>query len=345
MLTVRLASCASITQAICLPWFIPADCLKLLDLSYLVLFDPSFFILHSSFSPTMQTTIRNIRAKLPIDLAALSNQFNVSYRDILSTNPKTEKSKIQTYILHLAPHNISGVNVCAGAGNCAKICLHFAGNPVYMKNKQSARIRRTLAFSAKPSLFVRLVICAILDKINKNSGEPIALRLNGTSDIPWENIDVDILPEFVTFCRVKFGQDLPIGKRNIFEIFNYIRDHGGPSVVFYDYTKIKRNWAECKRIGYHLTFSFDGWDNAANLKIAASALSAGVNVAAAFNVKKSQDLPRFAYLGNRKLNVVDGDLTDYRPSDPDGYNIVGLRFKLPHGLAYSDAERQAFCIA
>jgi hypothetical protein len=63
---------------------------------------------------------------------------------------------------------------------------------------------------------------------------------------------VEILPEFATFCRVKFGQDLPIGKRNIFEIFNYIRDHGGPSVVFYDYTKIKRNWAECKRIGIPL---------------------------------------------------------------------------------------------
>jgi hypothetical protein len=296
----------------------------------------------------MQTTARNIRAKLPVDLVALSNQFSVNYRDILSTNPKTEKSKIQTYILHLAPHNISGVNVCAGAGNCAKICLHFAGNPVYMKNKQSARIRRTLAFSAKPSLFVRLVICAILDKINKNSGEPIALRLNGTSDIPWENIDVEILPEFATFCRVKFGQDLPIGKRNIFEIFNYIRNHGGPSVIFYDYTKIKRNWAECKRIGYHLTFSFDGWNNLANLKICRDALNNGVNVAAAFNLKKRQDLPLYlnaaklfgenpAFSG-RVLYIQDGDLSDFRPADIQGGSIIGLRFKLPHGLAYSDAR-------
>ena len=292
----------------------------------------------------MPATI-NSRAKLPTDLASMGKQYKISARDLLSTNPKTEKSKIQTYILHLAPDNTSGVNVCPGAGNCRKICLHFAGNPVYMTNKQAARIRRTLAYAADPQRFARLIVCSILGKLAKHPGEPIAIRLNGTSDIAWENVDFFISPEFATFCHVKFGQDLPIGKRNIFEVFNYIRANGGPVVTFYDYTKIKRNWAECKRLGYHLTFSFDGHNNAQNLKIAASALSAGVNVAAAFNIKKGQTLPKFAYLANRKLNVVDGDLTDYRPSDPQGYNIVGLRFKLPHGINYTAADKESFCIA
>lgn len=293
----------------------------------------------------MQTTIRNIRAKLPTDLVSMGKQYKIGHRDLLSTNPKTEKSKVQTYILHLAPHNISGVNVCPGAGNCKKICLHFAGNPVYIQNKQSARIRRTLAYAADPQRFARLIVCAILDKINKNSGETIALRLNGTSDIAWENVDFDIAPEFAAFCKIKFGYDLPIGKRNIFEVFNYISADSRPLVVFYDYTKIKRNWAECKRLGYHLTFSYDGVDNKQNAKIAASAIMAGVNLAAAFNLRRGQQLPNFVHYQGRKFWVVDGDLTDYRPSDPRGFRIIGLRFKLPHGLSYTEAEKKAFCIA
>ena len=298
----------------------------------------------------------NSRAKMPADLASMGKQFKISYRDLLSTNPKTEKSAVQTYILHLAPHNISGVNVCPGAGNCKKICLHFAGNPVYMTNKQKARIRRTLAFAADKQRFARLIVCSILDKMNKNPGEPIAIRLNGTSDIAWENVDFHVTPAFSTFCRVKFGRELPIGQRNIFEIFNIVSQDGNGSVIFYDYTKIRRNWAECQRLGYHLTFSFDGWENAPNLAIAKDALRAGVNVAAAFNLKKAQQLPdyvdcaRFNFLESDKMTgrvfaVYDGDLSDFRPSDPQAGAIIGLRFKLPHGIKYTDAEKTAFCIA
>lgn len=289
----------------------------------------------------MQTI--NRRASLPADLKSMVSQYKI--RELLSTNPKTEKSAVQTYILHLSPADTSGVNVCPGAGNCKKICLHFAGNPVYMSNKQAARIRRTLAFAADNQRFTLLIVCAILDKINKNKGEPIAIRLNGTSDIAWENVDFTISPEFATFCRVKFGYILPMGKNNIFELFKVIQAlYPSVSVTFYDYTKIKRNWAECKRLGYHLTVSYDGANNIANHRIVASALAAGVNVAAAFAIKKGQPLPPVAYIANRSFKVVDGDLTDYRPADPNGFTIIGLRFKLPHGVPYSAAERDAFCL-
>ena len=306
----------------------------------------------------MLSTI-NSRAALPADLKAMQLQFNISYRTLLSVNPKTEKSAVQTYILHLAPYNLSGVNICAGAGNCKKICLHFAGNPVYMKNKESARIRKTWAFSADPELFMRLVLCAILDKNKKHDGEKLAMRLNGTSDILWESIDFTITPEFSKFCRIKFGALVPIGKRNIFEIFNFIKNHTGQNIVFYDYTKVKHNWAECRRLGYHLTFSFDGWNNAANLKLCKDALDNGVNVAAAFNLKKKENLPEYincaaiyekdpAYNG-RVFYIQDGDLTDYRPNDQyggiNGGSIIGLRFKLPHGVKYTAEEKAAFCIA
>jgi len=281
------------------------------------------------------------RVKLPAQSSVFSKRFNIAYRDLLSTNPKTEKSLVQTYILHLAPADISGTNVCPGAGNCKQICLHFAGNPVYMKGKQSARIRRTLAFLADKPEFCRLLVCAILSKINLSNGDPIAVRLNGTSDILWEDVDFNVSPEFSTFCEAKFGQALPIGKRNIFEVFRNI----GANVIFYDYTKIKHNWAECKRLGYHLTFSYDGASNRQNVKLAAQAIANGVNVAAAFNIKKGQPLPPVSGGLGRTFKVVDGDLTDYRPSDPNGYHIIGLRFKLPHGVKYTEAQKSAFCIA
>ena len=309
----------------------------------------------------------NSRAKLPTDQAAILRDFKTSYRTIFSVNPKTEKSKVQTYILHLAPADTSGVNVCSGAGNCAKICLHFAGNPVYMSAKQAARIRRTLAYVSDPSRFMRLLVCGILDKLNKHNkdaagignlaGEPLAFRLNGTSDIVWENVDFDITPEFAQFCRIKFGRILPLGKRNIFEVFNFMAYNTGENVTFYDYTKVRHNWAECSRLNYHLTFSFDGWDNAANLKIARSALLAGVNLAAAFNLKRGQSLPAeisadgldlpssATFHPGAVLPVADGDLTDYRPSDAQGGYIIGLRFNLPHGINYTPAEKMAFCIA
>ena len=301
--------------------------------------------------------IINSRAKLPTDQAAILRDFKTSYRTIFSVNPKTEKSAVQTYILHLAPADTSGINVCAGAGNCAKICLHFAGNPVYMNAKQAARIRRTLAYVSDPKRFMRLLVCAILDKMNKHDGEELAFRLNGTSDIIWENIDFHITPADAMFYRIKFGRILPLGKRNIFEVFNWMRQNTGENVTFYDYTKVRHNWAECKRLNYHLTFSFDGWDNAANVKLCRDALLSGVNVAAAFNLKRNQalpvkisanglDLPSSAvFHPGAVLPVLDGDLTDYRPADPAMGAIIGLRFKLPHGIKYTQAEKMAFCIA
>jgi hypothetical protein len=145
------------------------------------------------------------------------------------------------------------------------------------------------------------------------------------------------------FWRVKFGVYIvPATYRSIIHMFAHYPDL---LIRFYDYTKIGHDWAECKSINYHLTFSYDGAGNAANMKLAANALTNGVNIAAAFDVKRGKPLPSLAYIGTKKFAVVDGDLTDYRPSDPKGYSIIGLRFKLPHGVKYSQAEKKAFCLA
>jgi hypothetical protein len=288
--------------------------------------------------------VLNSRAQLPANLRAFCKKHNLSHRTLLSINPKTEKSIEETRILHFAPSIISGQNVCANAGNCAKICLHFAGIPYLMGGKKTARIRRTLAFFDHTQNFLELTATAILyNKSLLNVGELLAIRLNGTSDILWETLEFAVSPELSQFWRVKFGVYIvPTTYPSIVHLFSHYPEL---RIQFYDYTKNYHNWAECKKINYHLTFSFDGFSNKKNVKMAGVALSHGVNVAAAFNIKKGQPLPPVAYIGTRGFKVVDGDLTDYRPSDPKGYKIIGLRFKLPHGINYTQAEKLAFCIA
>lgn len=297
----------------------------------------------------------NSRAKLTETLRKFAADHAADFKTILSTNPKTDKSEIQTYILHLAPAETSGFNVCPNAQNCRKICLHFAGNPVYMNAKQAARIRRTQAFYADRNGFMQTIVAAIAHNINKQpNSEPIAIRLNGTSDICWENVSFTVDKEFSRLLNVKFGIPGDYVKEwaNIFELFNYAQTVLNRRLVwFYDYTKLSRNWAKCAELGYHLTFSFDGWDNQINLRIAKNALNSGVNVAAAFMVKRGKQLPTLAevttILGGDNLTflpVYDGDLSDFRPADPVGGHIIGLRFKLPHGIKYSDADKAAFCM-
>jgi hypothetical protein len=296
----------------------------------------------------------NSRAKTPTQLKEFCKKHNVNHRTFLSINPKTEKSLEETRILHLAPSIISGYNVCPNAGNCAKICLHFAGIPYLMGGKKTCRVRKTLAFFDHTQNFLELTATAILyNRSILSADELLAMRLNGTSDILWETLEFTVSPELSLWWRIKFGiYIVPTVYKSIPHMFAHYPEL---RIKLYDYTKNRHNWAECKAIGYHLTYSFDGWDNAKNIKLCKEALINGINVAAAFNVKKGHKLPieinadklnlRKKYTWGGVLPVVDGDLTDFRPSDPAAGVIIGLRFKLPHGIKYTQAEKLAFCIA
>jgi hypothetical protein len=294
--------------------------------------------------PTLQKTALNSRAKLTPQLAAFCKKHNLSARTLLSVNPKTEKSLEETRILHLAPSIISGQNVCPNAGNCAKICLHFAGIPYLMGGKKTCRVRKTLAFFDDRQLFLELTATAILyNRSLLAADDLLAIRLNGTSDILWETLEFSVSPELSRVWQIKFGVYIvPTAYKSIPHMFAHYPEL---RIKLYDYTKNRHDWAECNSIGYHLTFSYDGASNRKNVKLAAQAIANGVNVAAAFNLKKGQTLPPTNGALGRSFKVVDGDLTDYRPSDPKGYTIIGLRFKLPHGIKYTQAEKMAFCIA
>ena len=219
-----------------------------------------------------------------------------------------------------------------------KTCLHFAGNPAYMKGKNAKRLRQTLAFADDNNLYLEMLFLSIVRAIFKNEGETIAFRLNATSDIQWENITFDLSPDVADFALYKFGYKFEPGRyNNLLEIFK------GFNVIFYDYTKLQRNWEKCRDLNYHLTVSFDGHNNIRNHRIVRNGIKNGVNVAAVFNIKKSQPLPEAVNLCGFNLQVLDGDISDSRYDDIAGC-IVGLRFKQPRGTIYSKDDIANLCV-
>lgn len=212
---------------------------------------------------------------------------------LLSTaNTKTlkgEKFGYKTHILHLAPFDLSGYQVCpkASAG-CSLACLNTAGRGKF-DNVQNARIRKTKMFFEARSEFMTQIIKDIREAVFKSSidGMIPLIRLNGTSDIAWEKIRV---------------VDNGIEYRNLMELF--------PDVKFYDYTAIVGRTVPDN---YHLTFS----RKESNDDDVKRAIDSGLNVAVVFDVLPSH------YMG---LPVVSGDDTDIRINDPVNV-IIGLKAK------------------
>ena len=190
-----------------------------------------------------------------------------------AANTKTAKTadKVEQAILHLSPAKLSGYNVCPfHTDGCASGCLNLSGRGVFTA-VQTARLNRTLLyFEDRPSFWGKLIAdIKTLEKRASKSGKPVAVRLNGTSDIIWER------------------QQTPNGA-TIFEQF--------PNVNWYDYTKIPRRVTPKN---YHLTFSLAEHNQTA----AATELANGRNVAVVFRGK----LPA-RYMGAQVIDGDKSDL-------------------------------------
>jgi hypothetical protein len=246
--------------------------------------------------------------------ALKSAGFNIS--GLLASpesNPKVAKNgKVDVLAapLHLAPFNLSGFQVCAQASpGCAAACLHTAGNPAYMAGKEKSRINKTRAYFKCRAAFMAVLVfeIAALQRKAIAKGMQPAIRLNATSDLPWELRKVTI-----------DGVDVLL-----MEAF--------PDVQFYDYTKItKRALAHAQGAmpsNYHLTFSRT--EN--NDSDVAQVLQAGGNVAVVMATKVYKaamsaglNVRQWQAIGHDK--IIDGDSHDYRPADPRGV-VVALKAK------------------
>ena len=275
-------------------------------------------------------------------------KHNLSYQNFFTfTNPKVLKnekvSEIPTAILML----MNTPKACPSAGSCRSVCLITSGNPVYLDNKIKCRIRRNNAFMNDYSIFLRYLVVNCFRHYAKNrTADKVSFRLNGVSDYAWEDFSVKLTAEDTDYIQKAFNIYIePIRYGSVIEAVQKAIDLNDNkllknSVQFYDYSKrIDRNFDKCKKLNYHLTLS-----HGSKFDTFSKALELGLNYAAAFNLKKSQDLPKnFTYKGI-KLNVIDGDITDYRPLDNNNKtNIVGLHFKI---VVNKDNEKKLdFCIA
>lgn len=226
---------------------------------------------------------------------------------LLSTgNPKVLKGMAQgynTYILHLAPANVSGYETCAKrTAGCTAACLNLAGRGGMFKRGettnviQEARKRKTKMFFEDRATFMELLVKDIELAIKQSArlGLIPVFRLNGTSDLAFEKYEV-----------VRNG----VLYRNIFAAF--------PNVQFYDYTKILGR--KVKDIpNYDLTFSAADGNDVDVIR----AIAEGLNVATVFGIKKTEAMPE-TYNGRPVFN---GDDSDLRFLDPRGV-IVGLYAK------------------
>lgn len=230
--------------------------------------------------------------------------------NLLSTkNSKTikgEKFGYTTYIMYLAPHtqNSQGKNLCAKASKgCAEACL-FKSGAARFNVVQQGKINKTEYFLNNRKAFLNQLyneIVSIVKKHNDVIGDKtlsfngsvlrhkeFAIRLNGTSDIPFENLKVK-------------------DNKSIFELF--------PDVQFYDYTKIdKRFNNKILPKNYHLTFS----RSEDNHNEVVDILNRGYNVAVVFGIKDEADLPD-TYLG---YPVINGDESDLRFLDVEKHLVA-----------------------
>jgi len=211
---------------------------------------------------------------------------------LLSTaNPKIQKGTklgYLSFILHLAPADLSGKETCPKrTAGCTAACLNTAGRGGMFKRGentnmiQKARIRKTKYFFEARDYFMQDLYDDITKAIKfaERKGLIPVFRLNGTSDLSWEKYTIN--------------------DKNIFELF--------PTVQFYDYTKVLgRKVSQYKN--YHLTFSkADGNDSDV-----AEALLQGMSVVAVYDA-----IP---------AGVPSADETDLRFLDPKGI-MLGLKAK------------------
>ena len=216
----------------------------------------------------------------------------------IDTNSKTVKGVERGYstgIVYLAPSNESGKNTCPNASRGCRIACLFSAGRGSMSNVKKARIKKTKNFFANKTEWLGQLLEEI-DRENRKAtknGLTFVGRLNGTSDIAWED----------------------------FNVFQSRKD-----VQFYDYTKsfprMLQYLDNALPSNYHLTFS----KSETNSKLCSIVLQRGGSVAMVFRNYEAVVEAGFYEFDGKTYPVVDGDKNDLRFLDPSNC-IVALKEK------------------
>ena len=202
---------------------------------------------------------------------------------------KSQKYKYLSEILHLAPANIGGVNICPNASPvCIKLCLNTSGRG-QMNTVQKSRLNKKFYFLADRLKFLNHLDHEIKLSFEraKRKGFKYTVRLNGTSDLPFE--------------RYKLENGLNLMDNN-------------PQVQFIDYTKVTNRLDKKNKIPKNYSLTYSQAEN--NLKDVKQILKTKYNIATVFRKK----LPK-KWLGRK---VINGDISDLRHLEDGKKIIVGL---------------------
>ena len=213
---------------------------------------------------------------------------------------------IITGVQYLAPNNESGIiNLCIDATpGCIEGCLFTSGRAEFDPKIAQARILRTIMFvQQRPEYWTKLIreIQALIRKGDRENLIP-AVRLNGTSDLPWERMKIR-------------GTGTEFDGLTIFQAF--------PNLQFYDYTKTVNRCGNTPD-NYHMTASYSEHMTPETMD---TLLEEGHNVAVVFRVCEHQGTCGCILPTTWKgYDVINGDASDVRFGDPHGV-IVGLKAK------------------
>lgn len=197
---------------------------------------------------------------------------------------KGEKYRVLTGIQYLSAHKLSGLNLCAMAdiAGCSEPCLRSAGRGA-MNSTQMSRLRKTLFMQQYWEEYLAMLqkeVQRFAYYCDAREYTP-AIRLNGTSDIRWENKIWD----YMVSTSHWFG------------------------VRWYDYTKEVNRIIPDPKI-YDLTFSYSGKPQFRRFVDKAKAM--GMRIAVVFRYQK--DIPE-VFEG---MQTFDGDDSDLRFLEPQG---------------------------
>jgi hypothetical protein len=213
------------------------------------------------------------------------------YKKLLGTastkTVKGEKLGYMTAILYLTPND----DICALAklAGCMEGCLYTSGRGAFNSVQKARQAKTDFWYSNRRAFLLSLCADIWTLKWSEKAREfKLLVRLNGTSDIPWENYTIP----------------LPNGtNETIFQIFS--------DTQFYDYTKHPSRNLQGK-IGcdnYDLTYSFS---SITPKPISIKGLTNPNNSRVAVVFQKREEIPS----NFRNWQVIDGDDTDIRHIEP-----------------------------
>jgi len=226
--------------------------------------------------------------------------------------------KYKTFVLYLPPEQSSGkINLCRFATSCVFSCLGIGSGRMNqgksrvdndnfdweLTSVSKAMFKRLTLFLEHRELFYAKLEQEIQTKLNtaRKKGYRLAIRLNGTSDIRWEQTRKDIFYKF---------QD----------------------VIFFDYTKFPYELRKNTPDNYYLIYSYTANDEQ-SLNFAKEWLANGKNIAVVFDKLPSKFLGLPVIDADKHdMRFIDNEVNNITGSLIAGLKAKGLAINNDHGF-------------